>query len=74
MVLSNIAEDGRERSIKAGANVVTVDLSPKPVCDKYSLHDNKTDRGETKQELEQLKTLMERIGYKAVFNGGEVKR
>lgn len=43
MVLSSIAEDGRERSIKAGANVVTVDLSPKPVCDKYSLHDNKTD-------------------------------
>ena len=54
--------------------MVTVDLSPKPVCDKYSLHDNKTDRAETKQELEQLKTLMECIGYRAVFNGGEVKR
>ena len=74
MVLSSIAEDGRERSIKAGANVVTVNLSPMQACDKYSLPDNKTGREEAKQELEQLKTLMERIGYRAGFDGEEVKR
>ena len=45
-----------------------------PVCDKYSLHDCKTDGGEIKQELEQLRTLIERLGYRAVFDGGEVKR
>ena len=73
-ILDSIAEDGRERSIKAGANAVTVDLSPMPVCDKYSLHDCKTDVGEIKQELEQLRTLIERLGYRAVFDGGEVKR
>lgn len=74
VILGSIAEDGRERSIKAGANAVTVDLSPMPVCDKYSLHDCKTDGGEIKQELEQLRTLIERLGYRAVFDGGEVKR
>lgn len=73
-VLSCIAEDGRERSIKAGANVVTVDLSPMSVRDKYSPHDNKTDRGEAKHELEQLKVSMERIGYRVAFDRGNVKR
>ena len=73
-IIDSIAEDVRERSIKAGANAVTVDLSPMPVCDKYSLHDCKTDGGEIKQELEQLRTLIERLGYRAVFDGGEVKR
>ena len=73
-VLSCIAEDGRERSIKAGANVVTVDLSPMSVRDKYSPHGNKTDRGEAKHELEQLKVSMERIGYRVAFDRGNVKR
>ena len=71
---SCIAEDGRERGIKAGANVVAVNLSPISVHDKYGLHDSKTDRGEIKQELEQLRILTERIGYRTVFDGGEVKR
>ena len=64
----------RQQSHRCRPGSTQPHLSPMPVCDKYSLHDCKTDGGEIKQELEQLRTLIERLGYRAVFDGGEVKR
>ena len=43
--LQTLAEDGRERGIRAGANVVMPNLSPLSVRKKYMLYDNKLSSG-----------------------------
>lgn len=48
--LGTIHSQGRELGIKAGANVVMPNLSPRVVRDKYSLYDNKICTGDEAAE------------------------
>ena len=70
--LGTIAEDGREKGILAGANVVMPNLSPAQVREKYLLYDNKLCTGdEAAESLNSLKTRMEKIGYHIAVSRGD---
>lgn len=72
--LATLDSMGREKAIKAGANVVMPNLSPIKVRDKYRLYDNKISSGqESAQELQKLKSSMELIGYEVVYERGDFK-
>ncbi len=71
--LATIAENGRERGILAGANVVMPNLSPISVRKKYSLYDGKVFSGsESSQDLNLLKEKMKSIGYEIVVSKGDI--
>lgn len=65
---------GREKGIKAGANVVMPNLSPVICRKKYSLYDNKICTGEEAAECSVcLKNRMKSIGYEIVTDKGDYK-
>jgi biotin synthase len=73
--LGTLSEDGRERGILSGANVVMPNLSPISVREKYMLYDNKlSDGAESAQAKEILVERMKYIGYDVVTERGDVKR
>lgn len=62
--LGTAAEDGRQKGLLAGANVLMPNLSPSHVRKKYGLYDNKAYTGvESAQCLESLRRLVESTGY-----------
>ena len=73
--LGTIDNNGREKGILAGANVVMPNLSPLAVRKKYSLYNNKISTGsesaQCKAELEQ-KIIC--IGYRVVTERGDIKK
>ncbi len=73
--LGTLCEDGRERGLKAGANVVMPNLSPQRFRKLYSIYDNKIATGE---EAAQSRALLEKrvknAGYKVVTAIGNVKK
>ncbi|MBQ1251422.1 MAG: [Firmicutes bacterium] len=70
--LATAEEDGRERGILAGANVVMPNLSPADVRTKYMLYDNKRSFGSEAAEcLDQLRASMAKIGYEVVTDRGD---
>lgn len=70
--LGSVQENGRERGILAGANVVMPNLSPVSVREKYMLYNNKLHSGaEAAQSLQELCQRMEAIGYRVVFHRGD---
>lgn len=73
--LGTLLENGREKGILAGANVVMPNLSPTAVRRKYMLYDNKlSDGAESAQALASLRERMERIGcHIAVARGDIIK-
>ncbi len=72
--LGTIDENGREKGIMAGANVVMPNLSPKSVRKKYELYNNKlSDGNESAQCKESLNERIKRIGYEIVTDRGDVK-
>ena len=72
--LGTICENGRERGILAGANVVMPNLSPLDVRQKYMLYNGKVATGsEAAEGLADLKKRMRAIGYKVVTARGDVK-
>ena len=72
--LGTLSPDGRERAIKAGANVIMPNLSPYDNRSKYTLYDNKLATGkESAQNLMLLKKSMENIGYNIVVAKGDIK-
>lgn len=72
--LGTLEENGRERGILAGANVVMPNLSPTSVRKKYRLYDNKiSDGAESAQCIEELKKRMNAIGYEVVTDRGDMK-
>lgn len=72
--LGTIDENGREKGIMAGANVVMPNLSPKSVRKKYELYNNKlSDGDESAQCKESLSERIKRIGYEIVTDRGDVK-
>ncbi|MBE6679007.1 MAG: [FeFe] hydrogenase H-cluster radical SAM maturase HydE [Ruminococcaceae bacterium] len=73
--LGTVSDDGRERGILSGANVVMPNLSPVSVRKKYMLYDNKLSSGaESAEELDKLKQKLAAIGCTVTANRGDVKR
>lgn len=73
--LGTVSPDGRERAVRAGANVIMPNLSPCAERSKYSLYDNKLATGrELAQNLALLKESMRAIGYRVVTARGDVKK
>lgn len=70
--LTAISENGRERGIKAGANVVMPNLSPVKDRQKYALYDNKpaTD-AEAAEGLAKLKAQMKKTGFEVMVSRGD---
>ncbi len=70
--LGTASEDGREKGLKAGANVIMPNLSPERFRKLYELYDNKLFSGE---ESAQEKALLEKkvagAGYKIVEARGD---
>lgn len=72
--LGTVAEDGRERGILAGANVVMPNLSPASVRSKYELYDNKVhSAAESAQCLEDLSWRLEAIGFHVAVGRGDFR-
>ena len=70
--LGTIDPLGREKGIKAGANVVMPNLSPTSVRKKYELYDNKICTGDEAAECRScLSRRMESIGYELVVDRGD---
>ncbi len=73
--LGTIAENGREKGILSGANVVMPNLSPESAREKYELYDNKLSTGaENALELQKLRNKMKKIGYEIVTDRGDIKQ
>lgn len=72
--LGTAAEDGRERGILAGANVVMPNLSPADVRMKYMLYNNKRSYGSEAAEcLDDLKRRLHKIGCHVIVERGDYK-
>ena len=71
--LGTMDENGREKGILAGANVVMPNLSPLSVRKKYELYNNKISTGqESAQGLEELIMRMKIIAYEVVYERGDI--
>lgn len=72
--LGTIHEQGRERGILAGANVVMPNLSPVEAREKYKLYDNKICAGDEAVEGDaNLRSRMRKIGYELATDRGDFK-
>ena len=73
--LGTIHPLGREKGIRAGANVVMPNLSPVDVREKYKLYDNKICTGDEAAECRFcMQRRMESVGYEVVTDRGDYKR
>ena len=73
--LGSLDPYGREKGIKAGANVIMPNLSPQSVRKKYQIYDNKLSDGtESAQSKANIDERMERIGYRTVAERGDIER
>ncbi len=73
--LGSIDENGREKGILAGANVVMPNLSPASVRKKYMLYNDKvSDGAESAQSKNTLEKRMASIGYEIVTDRGDIKK
>ena len=73
--LGTIHPQGRELGLKAGANVMMPNLSPKYVREKYMLYDNKICVNEDSDECRGCtERRVESAGYRVVTDIGNVKR
>ena len=66
---------GREKGLKAGANVIMPNLSPVSVRDKYTLYDNKICTGEESAQCRDcLELRVKNAGYEIVTSRGDVRK
>ncbi|MBQ8058057.1 MAG: [Ruminococcus sp.] len=73
--LGTVRNDGREKGILSGANVIMPNLSPLSVRKKYALYDGKISTGEeSAQSLNKLKKSMNAIGYEVVVSRGDINK
>ncbi len=73
--LGSISEDGREKGIISGANVVMPNLSPSSVRKKYALYNGKlSDGSEAAECLAELKKRTRKTGCKIVVARGDVSK
>lgn len=72
--LGTAQDDGRQRGVLAGCNVVMPNLSPMSVRKKYMLYDNKAGTDcDAKAGIELLRRQMNEIGYDVVCSRGDYK-
>ena len=70
--LGTLDPHGREKALKAGANVVMPNLSPISVRKKYSLYENKICTGEEAAECKGcLQRRIESAGYHIALGRGD---
>lgn len=70
--LATVAVDGRERGIRAGANVVMPNLSPPAVRKGYVLYNGKLTAGaEDAEHVDVLRAHMKQIGCNVVVGRGD---
>ncbi len=73
--LGSLGQNGREKGILSGANVVMPNLSPESTRAKYELYNNKLSTGaESANGLEALRKNLKDIGYEIVTNRGDVRK
>lgn len=73
--LGTVSDDGREKGILCGANVIMPNLSPVGVRRKYELYNNKRISGnESAEEINIIKESIKSIGYEIVTDRGDIKR
>lgn len=73
--LGTLDPQGREKGLRAGANVVMPNLSPVSVRKLYALYENKISTGEeAAQSRALLEKRVESAGYKVVTARGDVKK
>lgn len=73
--LGTIDPLGREKGLKAGANVVMPNLSPVSVRKKYEIYDDKICTGEESAQCRGcLEQRVKAAGYRVVTDRGDVKR
>lgn len=73
--LGTLSENGREKGILSGANVIMPNLSPENVRNKYMLYNNKLSSGaESAEKLYELKKRINAIGYTIVCDKGDAER
>lgn len=72
--LGTADNNGREKGVLAGANVIMPNLSPMDVRSKYLLYNNKKYTGdEASESVNNLKISMKKIGYDVVVDRGDYK-
>lgn len=72
--LATLGEDGRQKGLLAGANVVMPNLSPQSVREKYALYNNKKSSGsEAAEQIDKLRSLLENIGMTLAIGRGDRK-
>lgn len=70
--LATLDPIGREKAMRAGANVVMPNLSPQSVRKKYDLYDHKVSSGsEAAEAVEELRTRMAAAGFTVVVSRGD---
>ena len=73
--LGTLSENGREKGILSGANVVMPNLSPEEARSRYMLYNNKLNTGvESAEKLEELKKRISAVGYEIVTDRGDIKK
>lgn len=73
--LGTAEQNGRERGILSGANVVMPNLSPVSVRKKYALYDNKLSAsGEAAEGKSLLAESLKSIGFEIVTDRGDIKK
>ncbi len=73
--LGSLDPYGREKGIKAGANVIMPNLSPTSARKKYELYNNKLSDGtESAQNKSNIDKRMFDIGYKTVAERGDIAK
>lgn len=70
--LATLDEKGREKGILAGANVCMPNLTPPALREHYAIYDGKlSTRGESAQNVMEIKKQMEAIGFTIVESRGD---
>jgi biotin synthase len=73
--LATIADDGRDKGILAGANVVMPNLSPIRFRKKYLLYNDKACMDdEAAESLASLQKRLEKIGYTISYDRGDFRK
>ena len=73
--VATLCDDGTERAILAGANVVMPNVTPPSYCEKYTIYDNKKNNGsESAQQLDVLAGKLDKIGYFIDYSRGDFNR
>ena len=73
--LETLCDDGIQRAVLAGANVVMPNLTPYEMRRRYTIYDNKINSGcSSAQGLVDLSSKLEGIGYHIDFSRGDYRR